>query len=102
MVSPKSLQKFAKAKGYAYKELCTGRFELSKDYELLAVRAVFEDEANGMCVRPSPKYIPLLLMSIIFFAIFPPLAILSYFIYSFLAWLRVNGVKKELKAIEGV
>jgi len=102
MVSPKSLQKFAKAKGYAYKELCTGRFELSRDYELLAVRAVFDDDENGVRVHTSPKYIPLLLMSVVFFAVFPPLAILSYFIYSFLAWLRVNGVKKELKAIEGV
>jgi len=102
MVSSKSLQRFAKAKGYAYKELCTGRFELSKDYELLAVCAVFEDDGKGMHVRPSPKYVPLLLLSVIFFAIFPPLAILSYFIYSILAWLRVNGVKNELKAIEGV
>ena len=101
MVSEKDLRKFAKAKGYALKEVCTGRYELSKQHELMIVKAVVDKNEKGIKVSTSPNFIPIILLCAVLAAAFPPLVVLVYFLYASLAWVRVSFAKRELKKIGG-
>jgi hypothetical protein len=91
------LKKFAKNKGYQFKELCTDRYELKKEYEVMAVKVTLEQDKKENKVEVSPKVVPLILASAILFAGFPPLVVFVYIFYALMSYLRTNSMKKNLK-----
>jgi len=93
------VRRFAKLKKYEVKELCTGRYELSKDYEAMVVKAVVEDGEEGAKVSASPKILPLLLASAVLGASFVPLVVAPYLVYTILSGMRTDKVKKDFKDI---
>ena len=88
---------FARKRGYAIRELCTGRVELKKEFELMEVKAIVEKGAGEAEVSCNPKIIPLLAASAVLFAAFFPLVAGVYLFYAFMSNIRVNSIKKDFK-----
>lgn len=91
---------FAKKRGYALKELCTGRYELKKEFEIMDINARLEKDSKEIKVTSSPKLIPLLAASAVLFAAFFPLVALVYVFYGLMSYIRVNSIKKDFKDIK--
>jgi len=93
----KDVRAFAKKRSYSFKELCTGRYELSRDYEIMTIRAIIDGEEEKVMVSTSPKIVPLLLVSAVLLAGLPPLIILVYIFYASMSYIRTKSVKKDIK-----
>ena len=91
---------FAKKRGYHIKELCTNRYELKKEYEIMDINAHIEEGTKKIKVTSSPKVIPLLAASAILFAAFFPLVALVYVFYGIMSHIRINSIKKDFNGIK--
>ena len=100
MALEKKLKEFAKEKRYSFKELCTDRYELKKEYEIMAVKAVIDKEESETKVSTSPKFAPLILATVLLAATFIPLVIFVYITYAFLSNVRIKQVRNDLKKFD--
>ena len=98
MAMEKRLKKFAKEKGYSFKERCTGRYEISRDYEMMSVGVCVDDSEARLFTTPKP--VPLILASAVLAAAFLPLIVIVYIAYALLSGLRVRALRNELKWIK--
>ena len=96
-----SLEKIAKKKGYRVKELCSGRYELRKEFEIMSTSAVV-DTHEGVKYNTSPKFLPMIIATILFAATFLPLVILVYLIYAVLSSIRKRSMIWDLKDLEAL
>ncbi len=96
-----SVEKIAKKKGYFVKELVTGRYELKKEFEIMSASAII-DESEGVKYNTSPKYVPLIIATVLFAATFVPIVVLVYLVYILLASIRKKTMKWELKELENL
>ena len=96
-----SLEKIAKKKGYCVKELCSGRYELRKEFEIMSASAIV-DENEGVKYNTSPKYLPMIIATILFAATFVPLVVFVYLIYVILSSVRKKSMRWELKDLEAL
>jgi hypothetical protein len=94
------VRRFAKIKRYGVKELCTGRYELRKEYESMVVKAVVEKGEPSAKISTSPKLAPLLIASAVLGASFMPFIVLPFIIYAIISDIRTGKAKKDFKDIK--
>lgn len=100
MALEKKLKELAEKKRYSFKELCTDRYELKKEYEIMAVKAVVEKDEKKTKVSTSPKLVPIALATALLAVTFIPLVIFVYITYAFLSNIRIKQVKNDLKKFD--
>ena len=96
----KDIRAFAEKRNYSLRELCTGRYELSRDYEIMTLKAIIQDDEEKAEVSTTPKIIPILLVSAVLLAGLPPLIILVYIFYVSMSYLRTKSVKNDIKKMK--
>jgi hypothetical protein len=64
------------------------------------INAMIDIKDKKVRVSTSPKIIPLLAASAIFFAAFFPLVAIVYLYYALMSYIRVNSIKKDFNGIK--